>query len=509
MAVTPDAPSSQNLPNHGLNVSVKNFGPIYRGNIDIRPLTVFVGQSNTGKSYLATLVYSLHRYFSNSINNFTYFFPWKIKSLKVKDEIISHPDIIKYLDSWISALNEEDQTPPLPERVEKVIRSIIENAEYLADPIEREIIRCYGINSIGELIRLPYANEAEVIVDIPQPDKRGNLQYHLGINHNEFNVTTKLDGLSLPFPDWIESRDLIMMSKTILNDLNPESKSDLHNASSLLGMLAEITRNTLNSLLSRNAYYLPADRTGVMHSHQVVVSAIIQNATTAGLRPANGVPILSGVLSDFLEQLIQMASKPKSEINQKLDSLASSVEETVLKGGVNLCASSVNFPHFYYKPNGWNLTLPLMRSSSMVSELTPIVLYLRHILIPGDILIIEEPESHLHPEMQIEVIRLLARVVRSGVQVVVTTHSEWVLDEIATIVQRSQKRESDKINSENASDCLFPHEVGAWLFKHHGKSDGVVVEELEIDNSGLYPSGFDRVAIDQHNRWAEVVSETE
>jgi len=74
MAVTPDAPSSQNLPNHGLNVSVKNFGPIYRGNIDIRPLTVFVGQSNTGKSYLATLVYSLHRYFSNSINNFTYFF---------------------------------------------------------------------------------------------------------------------------------------------------------------------------------------------------------------------------------------------------------------------------------------------------------------------------------------------------------------------------------------------------------------------------------------------------
>ncbi len=246
-----------------------------------------------------------------------------------------------------------------------------------------------------------------------------------------------------------------------------------------------------------------------MHSHQVVVSALIQNATSAGLCPAHGVPILSGVLSDFLEQLIQMASKPQSEINQEFDSLASSVEETVLKGGVNLDATSVNYPHFFYKPNGWNLTLPLMCSSSMVSELAPIVLCLRHILKSGDVLIIEEPESHLHPEMQIELIRRLAEVVRSGVQVVVTTHSEWVLDEIATIVQRYQKREFEEITSGNPIDCLFPYEVGAWLFKHHGNSDGVVVEELEIDNSGLYPSGFDRVAIEQHNRWAEVVSKAD
>ena len=61
--------------------------------------------------------------------------------------------------------------------------------------------------------------------------------------------------------------------------------------------------------LIRNAYYLPADRTGVMHSHQVVVSTLIQGATTTGLRRSTSVPMLSGVLADFLNDLIAMGER--------------------------------------------------------------------------------------------------------------------------------------------------------------------------------------------------------
>ena len=46
-----------------LQLTVSNFGPIAKANIDLRPLTVFVGPSNTGKSYLAILIYALHRFF--------------------------------------------------------------------------------------------------------------------------------------------------------------------------------------------------------------------------------------------------------------------------------------------------------------------------------------------------------------------------------------------------------------------------------------------------------------
>ena len=46
-----------------MELKVSNFGPIVRAKIDLRPLTVFVGPSNTGKSYLAILIYALHRFF--------------------------------------------------------------------------------------------------------------------------------------------------------------------------------------------------------------------------------------------------------------------------------------------------------------------------------------------------------------------------------------------------------------------------------------------------------------
>ena len=46
-----------------LRISIRDFGPVAEGNVELRPLTVFVGPSNTGKTYLAILIYALHRVF--------------------------------------------------------------------------------------------------------------------------------------------------------------------------------------------------------------------------------------------------------------------------------------------------------------------------------------------------------------------------------------------------------------------------------------------------------------
>ena len=46
-----------------LTISVKNFGPIAEGSVDLKPLTIFVGPSNTGKSYMATAVYAVSKAF--------------------------------------------------------------------------------------------------------------------------------------------------------------------------------------------------------------------------------------------------------------------------------------------------------------------------------------------------------------------------------------------------------------------------------------------------------------
>ena len=46
-----------------VEISVRNFGPIAEANIDLRPLTVFIGPSNTGKTYFSALVYAAHEAF--------------------------------------------------------------------------------------------------------------------------------------------------------------------------------------------------------------------------------------------------------------------------------------------------------------------------------------------------------------------------------------------------------------------------------------------------------------
>ena len=142
-----------------------------------------------------------------------------------------------------------------------------------------------------------------------------------------------------------------------------------------------------------------------MHSHQVVVSTLIQSATAAGRRPCANVPLLSGVLADFLDGLIGM-SQHAQEPSRKL---ADVLEQNLLAGAVRLNRSETGYPSFAYRPAKWDFDVPLMRTSSLVSELAPVVLYLRHLVEPGDLLIIEEPESHLHPKLQTAFARELAR----------------------------------------------------------------------------------------------------
>ena len=87
--------------------------------------------------------------------------------------------------------------------------------------------------------------------------------------------------------------------------------------------------------------------------------------------------------------------------------LAERLEEEILQGTIELENSVIDYPTFSYRPKGWKTDLPLLNTSSMVTELAPVVLYLRHLVRPGDILIIEEPEAHLHPAAQAAFTKIL------------------------------------------------------------------------------------------------------
>ena len=240
-----------------------------------------------------------------------------------------------------------------------------------------------------------------------------------------------------------------------------------------------------------------------MHAHRVVVGALVQRAASAGLRPGTPVPALSGVLADFLEELIGLNQAPFRE-RRLGNRFARRLERDLLDGSVRSVPSETGYPSFSYRPEGWKEGLPLANTSSMVSELAPVVLYLRHVVLAGDVLIIEEPESHLHPAMQAAFARQLARLVRAGLRILVTTHSEWVLDQFANLVRLSTLEETQR-KGLGKGEALRPEHFGAWLFKPKRRPKGAVVEEIRVDpDAGGLVTGYGEVAEDLYNTWAEI-----
>lgn len=88
----------------------------------------------------------------------------------------------------------------------------------------------------------------------------------------------------------------------------------------------------------------------------------------------------------------------------------------------------------YYVPKGKRVKLSMDESSSAVRSLLDIGFYLRHEAQQGDLLMVDEPELNLHPENQRRVARLFARLVNLGIKVFITTHSDYIIKELNTLI---------------------------------------------------------------------------
>lgn len=99
---------------------------------------------------------------------------------------------------------------------------------------------------------------------------------------------------------------------------------------------------------------------------------------------------------------------------------------------------------------------------------------------PGDLLLIENPESHLHPAGQSLVARLISLASQNGVQIIIETHSDHFLNGVRTSV-KTKNIDSDKV-------CIY------FLSRDSESSEHAVhIEEVRIEPSGridYWPIGF-------------------
>lgn len=491
-----------------LKLEVSNFGPIVQANLDLRPLTVFVGPSNTGKSYLAILIYALHKYFGTGDWILREYFSSGKKHDLSSENIHDLAEIAKCVSAKSKRPGAADSfflSVPIIE----IIGSSFNNRSHY---VSNEIRRCFGLEKTANLIRNGIRSSAYITI-------HQHVSQSEHIKH-QLTIKARSDDFKTLIPEDVkieinrkDDKDNayrmrylrhLALEMALLKNKGDEQRDLLHAWQFLEGLVDYVCPQLVGSL-ALPAFYLPADRTGVMHAHSVVVSSLIDRATMSGIRPAARLPMLSGVLADFLEQLIELEPRRSSHRKSPNDH-AAQIEKAMLGGSVAIeKAEAGGYPRFTYRPEGWENSLPLMNSSSMVSELAPVVLYLRHLVRPGTVLIVEEPESHLHPALQVEFTRQLARLVQSGVRVVITTHSEWVLEELANIVRRSALVDKQKKTASDGDISLRPDHVGAWLFRQKKRPKGSVVEELILDNdSGLYPTDYDAVSEALYNESVEI-----
>ena len=500
-----------------LQLSVSNFGPIAKAEVDLRPLTVFVGPSNTGKSYLAILIYALHRFFGDYTGSRHFGFRRMhpiLQRMAMKQQSFND-DSVRRLADWIKGVLVQvgaenlSAGPPiqLPDFIGSMIRPLFIDLSNFSEFIAEEIERSFGIEDTARLIRHGNRGGAKIALRFKP------FEYELALKRGKPEGVVISTSEETPLyinPHAEGMEEVLIQAHEVMDTLALENDGrGTREVAYFIRTLSNSVLSNVVSPLNNAAHYLPADRTGVMHAHRVVVASLIERAPRAGLRHDTPLPALSGVLADFLENLVELGDLPRRRRNN-MRNLAANLEWQILKGEIRSENSEAGYPMFSYQPQGWREDLPLMNTSSMVSELAPVVLYLRHIVQPGDVLIIEEPESHLHPAMQVEFIRQLAAVVRAGISVMLTTHSEWVLDELTNLVRLSELKKAQRKGVAGADFALSPDQVGVWLFEPKQRPRGSVVKEIPFDAEfGGFRSGFDDVALGTYNDYAEISNRIE
>lgn len=208
--------------------------------------------------------------------------------------------------------------------------------------------------------------------------------------------------------------------------------------------------------------------------------------------------ILQKQYSQRLEDIVRDKKKMSTEeIDFQSVNKAIFLVRNILKGDY---VNDKNGERIYYEKNKF---VKLIQASSGQQESLWIVLLIFSIILNQQkvYLVIEEPEAHLFPSAQKEILELITLMINStGSSVVITTHSPYILT-AENLLMYSSYVESDK-STENdivpASFRLPNAEVSAYLLKNHEVISIMDRENCMIDASQIdLVSNVLNVAIDK------------
>ncbi|MEX0904961.1 MAG: AAA family ATPase [Balneolaceae bacterium] len=481
-----------------MQLTIRNFGPIYEIKFDIRKdLNVLFGKNNIGKSYAIICYYLILKNlsFSNASNPFelTYF----------------------YIKNYVSFESEQ-----MPYSIDKIKGEFQKIDKKLKSNYFSKKKKDYKINNhVKELLKV--ALEESFLVNLQKSfsssfDSLESLtnnftseKFEIKIESDKFNFkfspSEKFDRLQITS---IDLKEDYYLRKIKTNRDTYEVDNELYiyynNKKNLKREQQEILyrpmMNIFNSFLLEinqnisNIYFLPASRSGLYQALSTF-SAIVAELSKSRkfLSEKIELPNISDPVSDYFLYL----SNIKKGINDsKFADVGLEFEKEILNGEISVNEESNKI---VFKPNSINSELDLSYTSSMVSEIAPIVAFLKYIINDEtsgsrhiisrwyirsrskglkdarNLIFIEEPEAHLHPEVQTKLMELFSKLINSNVKIVMTTHSNYIFNKLSNLIL-GNKIDVSKVDS----NLLKLGEKGSFVDK----------KCMQVDDYGIVDDNF-------------------
>jgi energy-coupling factor transporter ATP-binding protein EcfA2 len=465
-----------------MKVSVRNLGVIENAEFELKPFTVLIGPNNMGKTWLA---YTLSGIFGD--------FGWdKFSRAYALNKIqAAYPELDEAAQQ---VLNGGNAKIDMVQFAQKYGQQYINGVAGLAKQWMPEFLRTDLVSFENLSI------EIEVSADIKEKISAQILKSFL-----EGNISPRAGGQAL------------------LNISKESGKPELYIYLTSEGSLAEklpLRRirefviasvfRALHKSFYRDVPTFPTERTALitlyfndpaLEERPVTSEILQQERTKPRLRPLI-VPVghfLSMIKAAFQNVSIQGETRKETGNNKKSGkyvSLARYLEQEIFKGSVYFSTPAPDPQReLHFRPIGEKpIEIPIV--SSMVKELSSLVLYLRYLAESGDLIVIDEPEMNLHPEAQVKLTEFLAMLVNAGLNLLITTHSPYIVDHLTNLMKAAESNEPEVIQEKfylKNKDAFIPKKDVSVYLIDKGKAENVLDEDGVV-HWGTFGAVSDRVS---------------
>jgi len=460
--------------NTAMKIKIKNLGVLKQAEFTLGDLTIICGGNNTGKTYAT---YALFGFLSNWQDRF----PIKINADKI-DLLLA--DGVVRLD--------------IPEYVEQTEKILTEGCHAYT----KELPKIFAAPS-------ERFKETKFQVSLDTTNINLSTQFDLKIGSGEaslFSITKNQKSTELVVTLLVE-KEKVKIPREILERI-----------------IADTLKNMIFAQLFPRPFIASSERTGAAIFRKDL--NFDRNRLFEEIGQARqDIDLVKLVIKDYGDYALPI--KKNVDFMRKLETIAknssfiSDNHRDVLEDFADIIGGEYTVTRndeLYYVPKKRKqVKLSMDESSSAVRSLLDIGFYLRHQARIGHLLMVDEPELNLHPENQRRVARLLARLVNLGIKVFITTHSDYIIKELNTLIMLNHDKphlkriakeegylEAELISSEKIK-VYIAEEVLIQLDGKTRKTKCQTLTAADIDPElGIEARSFDKT-IETMNRIQEAI----